>query len=160
MTALPQGLRIRSFREGDVDQVWALHIEGVQVTRAQHEVDYSQYESDLHSIPETYLDGGGFWVVEAPEGLVGMGAVERIDAETGRIRRMRVTERWRRQGVAQALVETAERFCREGGFRRIILDTMAQQVEARRLYEKNGFRRTGERMLGPFRTFDYEKVLD
>jgi ribosomal protein S18 acetylase RimI-like enzyme len=160
MTTLPEGLRIRPFREDDFDQMWALHIEGVQVTREQHTIDYSQHENDLHSIAGTYLDGGGFWVVEGPDGLVGMGAIQRVDADTGRIRRMRVTEAWRRRGVAQALVETAEDFSRAAGFHRIILDTMNQQTEAQRLYEKNGFRRTGERMLGPFRVFDYEKALD
>jgi RimJ/RimL family protein N-acetyltransferase len=42
---------------------------------------------------------------------------------------------------------------------RLILDTTEQQTAAHRLYEKNGFVRTGERSLGPFRVFDYVKEL-
>jgi ribosomal protein S18 acetylase RimI-like enzyme len=154
---LPGGLRVRPYEQSDFDAVWRLHIEGVQVTRDRHKIDYSQHETDLHNIETTYLMGGGFWVVEAADGLIGMAAVQRIVDRTGRLRRMRVTERWRRHGVAEALLAACEGFCRESGFSRIILDTMEQQTAAQALYEKAGFRRTGERDLGPFHIFDYEK---
>jgi GNAT superfamily N-acetyltransferase len=88
-----------------------------------------------------------------------MTAIMRVDGETGRLRRMRVTESWRRKGVAQALLDTAIEFCRECEYRRLILDTTEQQTAAHGLYERNGFVRTGERSLGPFRVFDYEKDL-
>ena len=104
-------------------------------------------------------EGCNFWVVDGPDGLVGMTAIMRVDAETGRLRRMRVTEAWRRKGVAQALLETADRFCREAGYTRLILDTTEQQTAAHALYERAGFVRTSERTLGPFNVFDYVKGL-
>jgi GNAT superfamily N-acetyltransferase len=72
---------------------------------------------------------------------------------------MRVTESWRRRGVASALLDTAIDFCRDAGYRRLILDTTEQQTAAHALYERAGFVRTGERTLGPFRVFDYTKDL-
>ena len=118
------------------------------------------YDDDLKDIAGIYMgDGCNFWVVEGPEGLVGMVAIMRIDYETGRLRRMRVTEAWRRKGIAQALLDTGTQFCRDAGYRRLILDTTEQQTAAHALYERSGFMRTGERMSGPFRVFDYVKDL-
>jgi GNAT superfamily N-acetyltransferase len=88
-----------------------------------------------------------------------MTAIERIDGKTGRLRRMRVTTEHRGRGIARALLETAERFCREQRCARLILDTTEQQTAAHRLYESAGFARTGERSLGPFRVFDFVKEL-
>ncbi len=153
-------LVIRTFERRDLDAVWALHREGLVQTTPQYPEVLAHYEADLHDIEEHYLGpGSNFWVAESDDGLVGMAAIERIDAKTGRLRRMRVTTHRRRQGIAQALLETAERFCREQGYRRLVLDTTEQQTAAHRLYEKNGFRRVGERSLGPFRVFDYVMEL-
>ncbi|HEV8573071.1 MAG TPA: GNAT family N-acetyltransferase [Dehalococcoidia bacterium] len=117
-------------------------------------------KNDLRNIETRYLtQGSGFWVAESGDGLVGITGIQRIDAETARLRRMRVTTSSRRKGVAQRLLDTAEHFCRHQGYRRIILDSEEKQSAAHRLYERAGFARTGERILGPFRVFDYEKQL-
>ena len=156
-----QELRIRTYEPRDFDQVWALHLEGVRDARSQYPDVDPRYDDDLRRIEEEYLgDGCCFWVAETGGRLVGMTAVHRIDAETARLRRMRVTGEWRRRGVGRALLETAERFCRDHGCTRIILDSTEQQTAAHQLYEGAGFKRTGERMIGPFRVFDFEKGLD
>jgi len=72
---------------------------------------------------------------------------------------MRVTGTRRRKGVATDLLETAEEFCREMGYKRMILDTTEDQTAAHALYEKNGFVRTGERMIGVVPAYDYVKEL-
>jgi ribosomal protein S18 acetylase RimI-like enzyme len=161
MATVPAGLRIRAYEPHDFDDVWRLHREGVTRTRDEYvEVMKGGYEADLHAIEETYLTGGAFWVVEADDGaLIGMTAVQPIDEKTGRLRRMRVTPEYRGRGIGQALVDTAAEFCRERGYTKLILDTTEQQVEGQRLYERNGFVKTGERMLGTFRVFDYERRL-
>ena len=152
---------IRTYQARDYDQVWALHLEGVRDSRAQYpDVDNSGYEDDLRNIERDYLcPGSNFWVVEADGRLIGMAAAQRTDDCTGRLRRMRVTRDWRRKGVATRLLNTVEEFCREQGYTRLILDTTEQQTAAHRLYEGGGFVRLGERMLGPFQVFDYEKDL-
>jgi GNAT superfamily N-acetyltransferase len=138
-----------------------MHLEGVRDSRAQYpDVDNSDYEDDLRNIERDYLrPGSNFWVAEADGDLVGMVAAQRIDDRTGRLRRMRVTGEWRRKGLATSLLRTVEEFCRDQGYSRLILDTTEQQTAAHRLYEGAGFTRTGERTLGPFRIFDYEKEL-
>lgn len=158
--SLPAGLRIRRYEPGDHDAVWRLHREGLEQTTPQYAEALPGYEDDLGDIEGRYLGGGrNFWVVEGPGGLAGMAAIMRADGDTGRLRRMRVTESWRRRGVASALLDTAIDFCRDAGYRRLILDTTEQQTAAHALYERAGFVRTGERTLGPFRVFDYTKDL-
>ncbi len=152
---------IRTYEPMDHDRVWALHREGVSDTRAEYPgEDYSDQEEDLRNIERDYLaPGSNFFVAEANRRLVGMVAVQRIDGQTARLRRMRVTGAWRRKGLGTDLLDTAEDFCREMGYNRIILDTTEQQRAAQQLYEKASFTRTGERMMGPFKVFDYAKDL-
>src|ERR1700730_2971929 len=143
--SLPQALHIRRYEARDHGEVSLLHLEGVKQTRCQYPDAPKGYEDDLHAIEETYLgEGCNFWVIEAPEGLVAMAAISRIDAKTVRLRRMRVTETWRRRGLARALLDTAVEFSRDSGYDRVILDTTEQQTAAHKLYEGYGFARTGE----------------
>jgi len=154
-----EDIRIRRYEAHDYDDVWRLHLEGVRQTRTISP-ELPGYDDDLRDIESNYLaDGSNFWVGETLEGLIGIMAIERVDERTGRLRRMRVTTAWRRQGVARALLGVAVEFCRANGYERMILDTTEQQTDAHRLYERYGFTRTGERMLGPFRVFDYEMAL-
>ncbi|MEO6198243.1 MAG: GNAT family N-acetyltransferase [Dehalococcoidia bacterium] len=157
---LPPDLLIRIYGPRDHDDVWRLHWEGVREISPPYPEVVSDYERDLEEIDATYLtDGSNFWVINGPDGLVGMAAIQRINAETGRLRRMRVTESWRRKGIAQALLSTAEAFCHTSGYSRLILDTTQHQTTAQALYTHNGFRKSGEHDLGPFRMFDYVKDL-
>jgi GNAT superfamily N-acetyltransferase len=157
--ALPDGLAIRRYEPRDNERVWELHWEGVlNTTRDYPKVD-PKYDADLSALEDEYLgDGSNFWVVDGPEGLVGMAAIRRIDEKTGRLRRMRVTESWRRKGIARALLDEAIAFCRSCGYQRLILDTTEHQTAAQRMYEGAGFQYVGERSLGPFTIYDY--VLD
>lgn len=150
---------IRRYESRDYDDVWRLHLEGVRQTRTIAP-ELPGYDDDLRDIETSYLcDGSNFWVVETRDGLVGMTALQRVNDRTGRLRRMRVTADWRGRGVARALLDVAVEFSRANGYERMILDTTEQQTDAHRLYERYGFTRTGERMLGPFRVFDYEMPL-
>lgn len=148
------------YHKRDYEDVWRLHREGVMQTTPEYPETVPDYESDLPDIEGTYLtDGSNFWVASGPTGLVAMAAVQRVDDDTGRLRRMRVTESARRRGLAKALLRTARDFCRDSGYVRIVLDTTEHQTAAQALYEGEGFRKTGERMIGPFRVFDYVKDL-
>ena len=155
-SGLPDGLRMRRYEEADHDQVWALHLEGILGTTRDYPTTDPKYDEDLTRLEEVYLgEGSNFWVVEAPDGLVAMAAISRIDGATGRLRRMRVTEAWRRKGVAKALLDKAITFCRACGYDRLILDTTEQQTAAQRMYESAGFVKLGQRSLGPFVIYDY-----
>jgi ribosomal protein S18 acetylase RimI-like enzyme len=156
---LPEGVNIRRYAPGDNARIWELHWEGVLGTTRDYPRVDPKYDADLTNLEHEYLTpGSNFWVAEAPEGLVGMAAIRRVDDKTGRLRRMRVTESWRRRGLARSLLETAIVFCQQASYSRLILDTTEHQTAAQRLYESAGFRFVGERSLGPFRVYDY--VLD
>jgi GNAT superfamily N-acetyltransferase len=158
--SLPDGLRIRRYEAADNDQVWALHWEGVVGTTRDYPKVDPKYDDDLTRLEEVYLgEGANFWVVEAADGLVAMAAISRVDATTGRLRRMRVTEAWRRKGVAKALLHEAIDFCRTRGYERLILDTTKHQTAAQRMYESAGFAKLGQRSLGPFTIYDYALEL-
>jgi GNAT superfamily N-acetyltransferase len=123
-----------------------------------------EYRRDLHpdlaAIERWYIESGGcFWIAEAGRQQVGMVGIEPVDQTTARLRQMRVTADWRRKGIGRSLLETAERYCGERGYRRLILETNALQTAAHALYESAGFTRTGERTLGPSRVFDYVKDI-
>ena len=154
------GVQVRTYEPRDREQVWALHQEGLRDTGAFYPNADPRWDDDLRRIEEVYLtEGSHFWVAEAGDRLVGMTAVLREEVETARLRRMRVTAGWRRRGLGQALLEIAEEFCRRQGYRRIVLDTTDRQQAARRLYERNGYVRTGERQLGEMQMVFYRKEL-
>lgn len=156
---MTDAVTIRAYEPSDYEHVWALHREGVMETTPQYLDLDPKYEDDLRNIEPGYLTlGSNLWVAEA-DGLVGMIGIQRVDAGTGRVRRTRVTAAWRRRGLARQLLDTAERFCREQGYTRMILDTTETQTAAHHLYERAGFLRTGERFLGRIRIFDYVKEL-
>jgi len=154
------GVLVRTYEPGDSDAVWTLHQEGLRDTGAFYPDADARWDDDLRRIEEVYLtEGSHFWVAERGGRLIGMAAVLREDTETARLRRMRVTAGWRRRGLGQALLEVAEEFCRRHGYRRIVLDTTDRQEAARRLYERNGYTRTGERQLGEMQMVFYRKEL-
>jgi len=124
---------------------------------------------ELGRIEEYYFgrEGQGFWVA-GEERVLGMVGVERHDGDAGELRRMAVDESHRRRGIARELLAFAEAFCREAGYRRIVLSTSQLQAAARRLYESSGYRLVREEAAAPashksvgagLTRFHYEKAL-
>lgn len=72
---------------------------------------------------------------------VGCGALRRIDAGTGEVRRMFVTRNARRDGVARALLARLEADALALGYRRLVLETGVRQKPAMALYRASGWRR-------------------
>jgi ribosomal protein S18 acetylase RimI-like enzyme len=72
---------------------------------------------------------------------------------------MWVTPRYRRRGVARALVDQAVRWAAERQAREVILWVADHNTAARRLYERIGFRPTGERQPLPSNPARTESLL-
>lgn len=83
----------------------------------------------------------------------GCGAFRPFDAETVEIKRMFVRPERRGRQIGAAMLGELERWARECGFRRAVLETGLKQPEAIRLYEKSGYLRIPN--YGP-----YENVAD
>ena len=88
--------------------------------------------------------------------------------DAGELRRMAVDPAHRRKGVGRALLAMAEAFCRECGYRRVVLNTTELQSAARSLYESSGYRLVREETAAPashksvgagLTRFHYEKPL-
>lgn len=67
----------------------------------------------------------------------------------GEFRMLAVAPAGRRQGVAEALVRACLDRSRALGYGAVVLSTMPVQVEAQRVYERLGFRRTPENDWSP-----------
>ena len=132
-----------------MDRVRRLNIDALAGVDSYYSPEAMKGFTDLDRLEDVYLVvGSNFWVLEDGDRLVGMTAVRRVDTQTAEIKRMRVATDLRRQGLGQRLLSAAETYCREQGYRRIVLDTPNTQVAAIALYEKNDYRIVDRRTIG------------
>lgn len=103
-------------------------------------------------------DGGAGWYAEVtaekvapPDGVflvarwdgepVGCGAIKRLDAGVGEVKRMYTAPAGRRKGVARSLLAQLEVEARALGYRALQLETGEEQPEAVALYDSAGWSR-------------------
>ena len=73
------------------------------------------------------------------ENVIGQVLLVRHDDHASRLERMSVVEKFQRQGVASQLVDAAAARVHVLGYRRVVLDVLAERSVAIRLYEAHGF---------------------
>jgi putative acetyltransferase len=168
-------LRIRRYGSPDRDAVIAMFREFMQeLTPPQLAAQFQAYvdaaiREELGRIEEYYLSrpGQGFWVAESGA-VIGMVGIERHGSDSAELRRMAVRAAQRRRGIGRALLATAEAFCRECGYRALVLSTSELQAPAMRLYEASGFRLVRKEAAAPashksvgagIARYHYEKAL-
>ncbi len=71
-----------------------------------------------------------------------------------------VAETCRRQGVGQRMLQHAIDTCRSLGYKGIKLLTLDVLPDARRLYERNGFRIVREEVVPHYRLYYYQLDLE
>ena len=144
-------MRIRRYRASDQGAVIALFREFMwELTPPALGAEFQTYveraiQEELGRIEQYYFARAGqcFWVAE--EGRVmGMVGIERHAEDSAELRRMAVEKAHRRNGIGRELLATAEAFCRDCGYRRVVLSTSELQAAAARLYESAGYRRVRE----------------
>lgn len=151
---------IRDFEQLDTDAILELNVRALNPTRSL-EMGAQMYP-DLLDIA-TNFDAGCF-VVGVIEGqVVAMGGIQRIDAVTYEIVRMRVASAHHRRGYGQQVVQELQRRATALGARRLVLETSSRLIPAQSLYESQGFVETGRRdvvlLIGPTVLIRYEKVI-
>ena len=118
---------------------------------------------------EYFGDGRGFWLAGSEgqlAGCIGLRILsgtserEREKESCAEIKRMYVREKFRGQGIAQKLLEAAERFAREAGYDWIYLDTTNEMKAAARLYERSGYQRCERYNNNPQATIFMRKKLE
>jgi N-acetylglutamate synthase-like GNAT family acetyltransferase len=101
-------------------------------------------QPDLLDIPAHYQRGhGDFWVALQAAQVVGCVGLLDIGGRRGALRKMFVAAPFRggRFGVAQGLLQTLLRSCRDRGVDEVWLGTTEKFQAAHRFYEKHGFTR-------------------
>ena len=118
---------------------------------------------DLLEFASHYLPPkGAFFVIRIGEAVVGSVGIERLEGATAEIHRLYVDRSFRGQGMGRALVEAVLAWCRNESLKRLVLWSDTRFERAHVLYERMGFRKTGERALDDINTtreFGYELSL-
>jgi len=90
---------------------------------------------------------GAFFVVREANVVVGSVGVERVDDGAAELHRLYLDAQLRGRGTGKVLVEAVLEWCRAQKISRLILWSDTRFDQAHRLYERMGFRQTGERTL-------------
>ncbi|WP_347173112.1 GNAT family N-acetyltransferase [Polaribacter uvawellassae] len=72
---------------------------------------------------------------------VGCGAIKHFDADTVEVKRMFVNKKQRGKGIAVKILNELEKWAKELGYKKVILETGERQVEAVKLYQKCNYKR-------------------
>jgi len=95
-------------------------------------------------IPNTEPGRERCWMAETDGENVGCAFVVERNEGTAELRMLMVEPGSRRQGVGTRLVEQCIGFARDAGYRKLMLQVEGVLTDARRLFEKAGFRMTGK----------------
>ena len=95
---------------------------------------------DMDDLQANYFKAGGtFLVALNGEQVIGSGALRRLDAETGELKRMWLLEAYHGQGIGYRLITNLIEFGRDQGYASIRLQTSPLQARALAFYRKVGF---------------------
>lgn len=102
----------------------------------------------------------GWFVVARLEGAaVGCGALKRLDAAVGEVKRVWTSPSVRGMGIASRIMDRLEALAAEIGFRSVRLDTNGTLTEARALYLNRGYREIERYNDNPYADHWFEKDL-
>ena len=107
---------------------------------------FAGFERELTGLPAGYL--AIFLAVEdgAAAGCVGM---RKLDAQTAEMKRLYVRPAFRGRGIGRALAQATIAVAREGGYERMVLDSLPKMRSALELYQDLEFRETAPYLAEP-----------
>src|SRR5438034_4435986 len=132
-------MQIRRYQEADHDDVWTLHVLGLQHVCAY--AGHGPWDDDLHHIEQVYLNNRGEFLIGVLDSrIIAMGALRKTTEERAEIKRMRVHPDFQGRGFGQLILNALETRALELGYITLHLDTSTVQVVAQHLYRKNGYK--------------------
>jgi GNAT superfamily N-acetyltransferase len=130
-------MELRRVRPGD--PVVAPLVQGLTM---EYQSRYGDGDEMVSVDAEEFEPPNGLFVVVLEHGVtVAGGALRRLSADTGEIKRMWTAPDHRRTGLATVVLDALEDAARELGYDYIRLETGPAQPEARSLYEQRGYTR-------------------
>ena len=138
---------IRPFQSSDVPQVVELVS---SILQKEFSRDSSAYPTeDLERIPVFYGSSDStFLVAEEDHKIMGTCGVKSDSSKTAILRRFFVDPACRGKGVGSSLLRQALDFCRQKGFREVVIRTSTRMEGAIRLCLAQGFQEDGRWPLG------------
>ena len=121
----------------------------LRALRDTPEMFWATYEHEVAQSAEWwqgFIDAGAWFLAWEDDGPVGIAAAirdDRFDPATRQLISMWVAPGARRGGVAWALVKAVEDWAVTNGVRTLLLEVTEGNDDARRLYERCGYRFTG-----------------
>ena len=102
---------------------------------------YRAYDPDFYGMraAELTVPRSGFWVAQVGEQAVGCVAVRPFTEAIAELKRLYVQPAFRKRGIGQMLLATAEVAAIAWGYTHLCLETGAAQPESIRLYSRAGF---------------------
>lgn len=130
--------RIRQAHPGDLEGIiilWRAYQQELGV-----DLCFQGFGEELRTLPGRYAPPAGRLLVAKDLGQVaGCVGLRPLSPQRGEIKRMVVAPAWRRQGVAERLLERLLQEAGAMGLGEVVLDTLPSQAAARSLYAKFGF---------------------
>ncbi|MFX1586371.1 MAG: GNAT family N-acetyltransferase [Promethearchaeota archaeon] len=132
---------IRSHKPGDIGYVTYRH--GVLYAN-EYQLDET-FEAYVAKYTAQFIENYDptkekMWIVENENEIIASIAIVKMDEETAQLRWLLVEPNERNKGIGKKLVNDALNFCKNHGYKKVILGTFSDLIVARSIYEKNGFR--------------------
>ncbi len=158
-------LKIRRYQPKDNKVVKELHYAGIaqmwETLPDGERQDNPFIDCDLDDIEGAYTNNRGDLLVglEGKE-IVVIGALRKATETCGELKRLRVRRDRQRQGHGEAMMLALIERGKELGYRELILDTLASNTAAQKLFKKLGFVELRRERRGPFKVIIYGKKLN